>query len=269
MKFSMFLIGSLRKNLARKIVVLFCAAIMSLCVLGYAVTASEARIPERIMNSWTRSGEFSEGSGAQFVIIRATYYAAEYIEALVRSEAERNLWTRDEEERYKFNLLRVLNLDETIAFHIEFDVTGMPVYLQPFDRHLHLYAGRRRLEPVDYDRRFNFRIQERRDGMVWFPRYDANGRSNLEGVRDLRLNISGSISHATTRTGDVRFIWDITGDDPSTLTTGAAAARLELDRLVRRVDRLRTDRRAVQEQLDALDAELAEIDARVDELQRR
>ena len=272
MKFSMFLIGSLRKNLTKKMMALFCAAVMALCVLGYAVTSearTEARIAERIMNAWTRSGEFSEGTGAQFVVIRVTYYAAEYIEALIRSEAERNLWTQDEEDRYKYNLLRALNLDETIAFHVEFDVTGMPMYAQPFDRHLQLYAGRTRLEPVDFDRRFNFRIQGRRDGMVWFPRYDANGRNHLDGVRDLRLVIRGAISQATLRTGDVRFIWDITGDDPSILTTGSAAARLELDRLIRRVDRLRTDRRSVQEQLDALDAELTEIDARVDELQRR
>jgi len=236
--------------------------------LGYAV-ASEARIEERIMNAWIRSGEFSDGEGAQFIRIRATYYSAEYVEALIRSEAERNLWTRDEEERYRYSLLRSLNLDETIAFHIEFDVTGMPVHPQPFDRHLTLFAGRTRLSPLDYDRRFNFRIQDRRDGMIWFPRYDANGRSHLENVRDLHLIISGSISHATTRTGDVRFVWDISGDDPSILGTGTAAARIEMDRLIRRTEMLRSDRSAAQEQMSALDAELAEINARIDELQRQ
>ncbi|MCL2010009.1 MAG: hypothetical protein FWG71_05615, partial [Synergistaceae bacterium] len=79
----------------------------------------------------------------------------------------------------------------------------------------------------------------------------------------------GSMSQATTRTGDVRFVWDITGDDPSVLGTGSAAARLELDRLIRRLDRLKDDRGALQTQLDAIDKELAEIDARVDELQRQ
>jgi len=230
---------------------------------------SEARIEERILNAWTRSGEFSEGSGVQFVRIRATYYSAEYIEALVRSEAERNLWTRDEEEQFRFSLLRALNLAETIAFHIEFDVTGVPVHPQPFDRHLTLFAGRNRLNPVDYDRRFNFRIQDTRDGMVWFPRYDASGRSFLDGVRDLHLVISGSISQATTRSGDVRFVWDISGDDPSVLGTGTAAARLEIDRLIRRTEMLRTDRDTAQEQMSALEAELAEINARIDELQRQ
>jgi len=254
------------KNLKKSLA--FCVAVMMLCVLGYAAT-SEASIEQRILSAWTRSGEFSDGTGGQFVRIRVTYYSAEYIEALIRAEAERNLWTRDEEERYRYNLLRALNLDETIAFHIEFNVTGTPVHPQPFDRHLTLFAGRARLSPVDYDRRFNFRIQDRRDGMVFFPRFDANGRNHLENVRDLHLVISGSISHATTRTGDVRFVWDISGDDPSVLGQGPAAARIEMDRLIRRTEMLRADRNTAQEQMNALDAELAEINARIDELQRQ
>jgi len=265
MKFLMFLTW---KNLTGKISLVFCAVLITSCVLSYAAT-SDARVEERILTSWTRSGEFSDGDGAQFIRIRATYYSAEYIEALIRSEAERNLWTRDEEERYRYNLLRALNLDETIAFHIEFDVTGTPMHPQPFDRHLTLFAGRTRLSPVDYDRRFNFRVQGRRDGMVWFPRYDANGRSHLENVRDLHLLISGSISHATTRTGDVRFVWDISGDDPSVLGTGSAAARIEMDRLIRRVEILRGEQNTAQERVTTLDAELAEINARIDELQRQ
>jgi len=254
----------------RKRMVLLCAAIVALCVLSYAQTASAAGIEQRILAAWSRSGEYSEGSGAQFVRIRVTYYSAEYIEALVRSEAEKNLWTRDEEESYKYNLLKTLNLEETIAFHVEFDVTGVPVYLQPFDRQLRLYAGRATLEPVDYDRRFNFKVDGKRDGMIWFPRFDPKtGKNYLDGVRDLRLQISGSISQATTRTGDVRFIWNITGDDPSVLRTGSAAARLELDRLIRRLDKLRSDKRTLEEQLNAINVELKEINARVDELQRQ
>ena len=266
-----FLMENLTKK-TKKRTALLCVVVAVLWLFGHSTTASASasRISDRIMNAWTRRGEYSEGSGAQFLRIRVTYYSAEYIEALVRSEAERNFWTQNEEDSYKYNLLRTLNLDETIAFHIEFDVTGMPMYLQPFERHLRLYAGRNVLEPVDYDRRFNFRLQGQRDGMIWFPRYDARtGRNNLDGVRDLRLQISGSVSQATIRTGDVRFIWDITGDDPSVLHTGSAAARLELDRLIRRVDRLRTDKNALEEQLNTVNQELAEIDARIDELQRQ
>jgi hypothetical protein len=232
--------------------------------------AGAAGVEDRILRAWTRTEERSEGSGIQTVEIRVTYYSAEYIEALVRSEAEKNLWTQDEEERYRYNLLKVLNLDERIAFHVNFNTTGAPVFLQPFDRHLKLYAGKRTLEPVDYDKRFNFKLQGRRDGMIWFPRYDEKtGRNLLEGVKDLRLSVSGSISQATTRSGNLLFVWDITGDDPSVLNQGTAAARLELDRLIKRLEKLNADRAGLQKQLDALDGELAAIDTRVDELQRQ
>ncbi|MDR1648775.1 MAG: hypothetical protein LBR71_00815 [Synergistaceae bacterium] len=240
-------------------------------LLGVWGTAAwAAGVEERVLKAWTRSEERFEGSGIQTVEIRVTYYSAEYIEALVRSEAEKNLWTQDEEERYRYNLLKILNLEERIAFNVAFNTTGTPVYLQPFDKHLKLYAGKRTLEPVDYDKRFNFKLQGRRDGMIWFPRYDEKtGKNLLEGVKDLRLSVSGSISQATTRSGNLLFVWDITGDDPSVLNKGTAAARLELDRLIKRLEKLNADRSGLQKQLDALDEELSAIDTRVDELQRQ
>jgi hypothetical protein len=257
------------RNLTRKAATAFCLSIALSCVFSIP-PASAAKIEERILSSWTRSGEYNEGTGLQSVAIKVTYYSAEYIEALVRTESENNLWTKDEEERYKYNLLKTLNLDENIAFHVEFNVLGTAVYLQPFDRHLKLYAGKNVLEPVDYDKRFNFKLQGRRDGMIWFPRYDAKtGKNFLEGVKDLRLLISGSISQATIRTGDVRFMWNITGDDPSILGSGSAVARLELDRLLKRLDKLNTDKKALQDQLDAVNKELENINTRVDELQRQ
>ncbi|MDR3231589.1 MAG: hypothetical protein LBT65_09110 [Synergistaceae bacterium] len=234
------------------------------------VSSAHAAVEDRVLKDWTRSGDYTESGGGQQVRIRVTYYSAEYIEALVRSEAEKNLWTEDEEERYRYNLLRTLDLEDRVAFHFDFNVMGTPVYLQPFDRHLKLYAGKKVLEPVDYDKRFNFKLQGQRDGMVWFPRYDEKtGKSLLNGVKDLRLIINGSISQATTRAGDVRFVWDISKDDPSTLNRGTAAARLEMDRLIKRVDKLRADRAKLQEQLNVIDKELNEVDNRVGELQRQ
>jgi hypothetical protein len=249
---------------------------IALWILGAALVvlsafpAFGASIEEKILNAWTRKGEYSEGSGFQSISLKVTYYSAEYIEALVRSEAEKNLWTKDEEERYKYNLLKTLNLEECVAFHVDFNTTGTPVFLQPFDRHLKLYAGKKVLEPVDYDKRFNFKLQGQRDGMIWFPRYDEKtGKNLLDGVKDLRLVISGSISQATTKVGDVRFVWNITGDDPSILNSGTAANRLELDRLIKRLEKLSEERSTLQGQLDSLNKELAEIDGRVDELQRQ
>ncbi len=235
-----------------------------------ASVAQAADMTDKILDVWTRSGEYNDGSGSQSVRIKVTYYSAEYVEALVRSEAQKNMWTQDEEERYKYNLLKTLDLDDRVAFHFEFYVTGTPVYLQPFDRQLKLYIGKKTVDPVDYDKRFNFKLSGERDGMVWFPRFDEKtGKNLLDGVKDLRLIISGSISQATTKTGDVRFIWDITKDDPSILNKGTAAARLELDRLIKRVEKLRGDRSKLQEQMDAIDKELNEVDTRVTELQKQ
>jgi hypothetical protein len=245
-------------------------ALCILCLLAWALPATGASLEERVLKAWTRRGDYTEGNGTQTLTIKVTYYSAEYIEALVRTEAEKNLWTQDEEERYRYSLLKTLNLSECIAFHVDFNTTGTPVFLMPFDRHLKLYAGKRVLEPVDYDKRFNFKLQGQRDGMIWFPRYDAKtGKSLLEGVKDLRLLISGSISQATTRAGDVRFVWDITGDDPSVLNTGKAASRLEVDRLIKRVEKLTAERTTLRTQLDVVEKELDEIDRRVDELQRQ
>jgi hypothetical protein len=216
-------------------------AMTAFCLLS-ALPARGANIEDRILKAWTRQGSYSEGSGYQSLTIKATYYAAEYIEALVRSEAEKNLWTADETERYKYNLMKTLNLDECIAFHVDIDVMGTPVYLQPFDRQLKLYAGKQVLSPADFDKRFNFKLQGQRDGMIWFPRYDEKtGKNLLDGIRELRLVISGSISQATTRTGDVRFVWNIAGDDPSILNSGTAVNQLELDRLIKRIEKLMAD----------------------------
>lgn len=244
---------------------------LALCLLLLSVPAAySADIADRVLKAWTRSGEYNDGSGSQMIRFRVTYYSAEYVEALVQSEARKNLWTRDEEELYRYNLLKTLDLENKIAFHFDIYVTGIPVYMQPFDRQLKLYAGKKILEPVDYDKRFNFKLSGPRDGMVWFPRYDEKtGKSLIDGVKDLRLNINGSVSQATAKTGDVRFIWDITGDDPSVLTKGSAAARLEMDRLVQRVEKLREERNKLQEQMDAIDKELGEVDIRVEELQKQ
>ncbi|MDR1732646.1 MAG: hypothetical protein LBR61_11195 [Synergistaceae bacterium] len=242
--------------------------LLALALVFLTCSSAAAAREDKVLKDWTRSLEFTDSSGGQVVRIKVTYYAAEYIEALIRSEAEKNLWTRDEEERYRYNLLKTLDLEEKIAFHVDFDVLGTAVYLQPFDRQLKLYAGKRTLTPVDYDKRFNFKLQGQRDGMIWFPRFDGKtGKNLLDGVKDLRLTINGSISQATTRAGDVRFVWDIRGDDPSSLNKGLAASRLEMDRLIKRTEKLRTDRAKLQEQLDAIDKELREVDNRIDTLQ--
>ena len=225
---------------------------------------------EDILRKWTRTNSFSEKTDLQTVDIKVTYYSAEYVEALVRSEAEKNLWTKDEMENYKYTLLKSLNLHDSIAFHIDFNVVGVPMYTQPFDRHLTLFVGNQRYNPSDYDKRFNFKISGRRDGMVFFPRYDPKtGKDILEKARDIRLVLSGSISQATAARGDVRWVWDLSKDNPEALGTGKAMDRLELDRLIKRMEKLNQERQELQTKIDAIDRELGEVRSRVDELQTR
>ena len=225
---------------------------------------------EDILRKWTRTNSFSEKTDLQTVAIKVTYYSAEYVEALVRSEAEKNLWTKDEMENYKYTLLKSLNLHDSIAFHIDFNVTGIPMHPQPFDRHLTLFVGKRRYNPSDYDKRFNIKISGQRDGMVFFPRYDPKtGKDILEKAKDVRLVLSGAISQATSTGRDVRWVWDLSKDNPEALGTGKAMDRLELDRLIKRMEKLNQERQELQTKIDAIDRELDEVRSRVDELQTR
>ena len=170
----------------------FILALLMVCV--FAGVAFAAGIEERIMRQWTRSERYAR-EGEQAVELRITYYSAEYIEALVQAEAEKNMWTSDELERYKYNLLRTLNLDENIAFHVDLNVLGSPMYLAPMDRFFKLRVGGKIYDASDYDKTFNFRLSGRRDGMIWFPRFDERtGRNLLENIRDIRMTILSHFS---------------------------------------------------------------------------
>ncbi|NLL36706.1 MAG: hypothetical protein GX256_04190 [Fretibacterium sp.] len=247
----------------------FLKVLLILVALVWA-SAAWAAPEDEILKSWTKTEEFVESTGAQIVQMKVTYYSAEYIQALIRSEAQKNLWTRDEEENYKYTLLKTLNLQDNIAFHISFNVKGVPMYPQPFDRHFTLFVAKKKYSPSDYDKRFNFKLSGERDGMLFFPRYDEKtGKDLLAETKDIRLIMSGSISQATVDRGDRTWVWDISRDNPEALGTGKAADRLELDRLLRRMEKLTGERREVQDKIDSIDKELQEVGARVEELQAR
>ncbi len=240
-----------------------------LCVLITALPAFASRESE-ILKSWTKKDSYTEKAGTQTLEIEVTYYSAEYVEALVRSEAEKNLWTKDEEENYKYTLLKTLNLRDNIAFHISFNVMGTPMYPQPFDRHLTLFIGKKSYKPNDYDKRFNFKLSGKMDGIVTFARYDEKtGKDLLEKAKDIRLILSSSISIALSGRGDVKWVWDITRDNPEALGTGKAVDRLELDRLIKRLAKLSKDKADLQDKIDELDKEINEVNTRVSELQSR
>ncbi|MBQ6434501.1 MAG: hypothetical protein IJM82_05645 [Synergistaceae bacterium] len=222
-----------------------------------------------VLEAWSHENFFRDTSSEQSLKIKATYYSNEYVEALIQSEAEKNLWTNDEMENYKYTLLKNLNLAECIPFHLDMYVRGIPMYAAPFDKHITLRIGKNKYEPIDYDRRFNFKILGARDGMVYFPRYDPKtGKEILEGAKEIRLIFDSSVSLAASTNGDIIWIWDLKKDRGS-ISGGKAADRLEADRLIKRSDKLKADREALQKQLDALNKEYEDVNSRIDELQSK
>lgn len=252
--------GKFKMRYKNFLVLMIAVAFFSLC---YASFAADSEPPE--LRAWSHENNLKARDGTQEVIVRATYYSNEYIENLVNSEAEKNLWTQDEMENYKYTLLKNLNLSETIPVHVDFKVYGVPVYAQPFDKHIYMMIGKNKYVPSDYDRRFNFKMVGNRDGMVFFPRYDPKtGKNILEGAKDLRVVLDGSITQSGK--GDVLWIWDL-AKDRGKISSGKAASRLEVDRLLKRMDKLRSERAEIQKQLDAIDKEYGEVNSRIDEIQ--
>ena len=258
-------IGRKIKMLNRKIIasfVLFSLVSLVICSVSFAADNGE-----EVLKRWSHETKAKDRDGDQEIEIRATYYSNEYVEALVASEAEKNLWTADEMENYKYTLLKNLNLAESIPFHISIKVRGVPMYLQPFDRHITMMIGRTKYKPTDYDKRFNFKLQGSRDGMIFFPRYDPKtGKEVLAGARDVRLVFDSAPSIALSSTGDVTWVWDL-GRDRGKVGGGKAANRLEIDRLIKRMNKLDEDRAALRKQIEAIDKEYNEVNSRIDELQ--
>lgn len=257
---------------------LILALILTLFATSFALAASKSKKekaakkePEpAALRGWSREIEAKSDDDSQMIKIRATYYSNEYVEQLVASEAEKNLWTNDEMENYKYTLLKNLNLGETIPFHIYIRVQGSPMYPGQFDKHITMMVRGKKYSPVDYDRRLNFKIQGERDGIVHFPRYDEKtGKAILDGAKDVRILFDKSISYALTgRSNDVLWVWDL-GKDRGSITGGKAADRLEIDRLQKRTDKLAEERKKLQQQMDALNKEYTEINSRIDELQSK
>ncbi|ADE57599.1 MAG: hypothetical protein PHE14_04430 [Aminobacterium colombiense] len=245
----------------KKCLVCICAAVLILSIMapGFA--------DEKILRRWSKTNHYKDDMGSE-VWITATYYAAEYIEALVQSEANKNLWTSDEAEQYKYELLKTLTLEEYIPIFIEFDNRGPSMHMAPFGDQLTLWVGKNKLKPVDYDKRFNFKLQGKRDGFIYFPRFDEKGKPILEGVKSIRLVVNGGIS-SVTMSKTIEYIWDVVDDNPERLYAGKAAARLELDRLIKRLDVLNGQKKDLEGQLAEVEEELRQVQKRVEELQHQ
>lgn len=223
---------------------------------------------ENVISRWRKSLTIMDDDRVGYVQITATYYAAEYIEALVQKEAKSNLWTKDEEENYKYQLLKTLQLEECIPIFFEFDNQGPALRMAPFGDQVTLWIGGKKYSPVDYDKRFNFKLTGKREGFVYFPRYDEKtGRPLIENTKTIKLSIYPGISPITMKRSNIDLLWDVHRDNPDQFFTGKAADRLELDRLIVRLGNLKGQRAEVQKQLDEIDSELSTIQSRITELQ--
>ncbi|MDR0764507.1 MAG: hypothetical protein LBE65_02820 [Synergistaceae bacterium] len=246
---------------------LICAAVMILlCAAANGVSAAAGR--DAALARWTKTESVKDDFGGTFTL-KATLYTAEYIEALMRNEAEKNMWTASELEDYKYNFLKELNLDDNIAVHIEVEELGPTAHMAPFDEMLAMWIGKTKHSPSDYDKRFNIPLQGKRDGMVFFPRYDEKtGKPLLNRKMSLRLVVNGAVSPVINNR-ELRFTWDVEAEDATSTISGTAADRLEIDRLLRRMEKLTAEKTDLESRLTAKNEEIKEVNERIEELRNR
>jgi hypothetical protein len=245
---------------------------MSLFALAVAIAVNAPGVSlaaskyDATLARWSKTESKRSNLGGSFTI-KATLYTAEYIEALMQSEAEKNLWTSYELEDYKYNFLKSLNLEENIAIHLEIEELGPTAHMAPFNEMLSLWIGKTKYSPTEYDRRFNVPLQGKVDGIVYFPRFnEKTGAPLINKNMSLRLVINGAIS-PVLETKEIRFTWDVQAQDTAGTISGSAADRLEVDRLIRRLEKLTSERSDLESQLEAKNREIDEVNARIEELQ--
>lgn len=255
------------RNYRFKLAALLLAAVTALISLAPTPPASADAFDQALLR-WTKSRKIVDEDGANLEV-KATYYSAEFIEALVQKESKDNLWTQSEADDYKYKFLSSLKLDELIPIHIEFVNNGPTMYLGPFDIMVKLRIKGKTYKPADYDKRFNFKFQGNKEGLVFFPRFDEkSGRDLLKGVNSVNLEFSPAIS-PLLEGKSISFIWDVADDDPQKLYQGAAANKLETDRLVKRLEKLRKDKAEEESKLSSINEELDTIQKRLDELAKQ
>ena len=249
----------------KKIFIIALSLIISIFI---AANASLAAGYDQVISRWVKEQYFANEFGNNLTIT-CTYYSAEFIEAYVQSESQKNLWTQNETEDYKYNFLQALQLNDMIPIHIKFLNNGPSMHLGPFDIMVKLRIGNKLYKAVDYDKRFNFKFQGEMEGLVYFPRYDeATGKDLLKGVKTVRLEFNSAVSSILDNKQPY-FIWTVADDDPSKLYQGKSAARFETDRLLKRLDKLRKDKAEHEKQLQGINEEISTVQKRLDELAKQ
>lgn len=82
----------------------------------------------------------------------------------------------------------------------------------------------------------------------------------------MTLEMRGTISPSLTNGNVTRFQWDVADDNPSKLYQGTTAAKIETDRLIKRLENLRKDESSEEARLNSIRDEIATIQSRLDEL---
>ena len=232
------------------------------------VNTSSADTFDQVLQRWTKSRKIVDEEGGNLEI-KATYYSAEFIEALVQKEAKDNLWTQQEADDYKYKFLSTLRLEEMIPIQVEFVNNGPTMHMGPFDIMVKLRIANKTYKPADYDRRLNFKFQGKKEGLIFFPRYDEKtGKDLLKDVKSVRIEFVPAIS-PLLEGRDITFIWDVARDDPRKLYQGTTAAKIETDRLLKRLEKLRKDKAEEEAKLASINNEISTIQARLDELAKQ
>ena len=117
-----------------------------------------------------------------------------------------------------------------------------------FNEMVYLWIGKKKYVPAEYDQRFNFPLLGKREGLVFFPRYDEKtGESFFKKDVTLRFVMSGAASPVSDGK-DIRFTWDVKGREDDASMSGTAADRIEVDRLLRRVEKLAKEKSDLESQ---------------------
>lgn len=248
------------KKIKTMLILVFALALAcSFANSSYAASKYDAALAK-----WTRISESVDDMGGRFNL-RATLYTAEYINVLMESEAEKNLWTASELEDYKYNFLRGIKLDDYIAIHLEMENLGASAHMAPFNEMVYIWIGNKKYTPVEYDQRFNLPLQGKRDGLVFFSRYDEKtGEPLLKKDTSIRFIMLGAASPVLSNK-EIRLTWDVKAE--SGTMAGTAANRMEVDRLLRRIEKLNGEKADLETQLEAKNREIAEITKRINEIQ--
>ncbi len=240
-----------------------------LVVALFVMTGTAYAAIDPILGRWEKKEVLKDSTTAGNVEIRVTWFAAEYIEKLAAAQAEKNLWTESELDDYRFQLLKTIRYDEVIPVQIFIDNNGPSMHMAPFDEQVTMWVGNKKYQPVDYDRRFNFKLKDEIEGLVFFPRFDEKtGESVLEGATTVKISLNANITDVSSGTY-INFLFDVNRDDPSKVFKGKTASRLELERLLKRLEKLGAEEAELVKKLDAIRAEKYEIEARVEELQKQ